>query len=130
MLLFDGTYIVHCIWPGFHQGHIWGGGGVALPDLKRNKIFSIDSATQQLQVQIIIVAMNLFLASHSLCKMEVVSASRSVREPLPYPHTCSGLWPHDPCLPPPPPNKYGPVHEPGISFQKSTPHLKGSICLS
>ena len=42
----------------------WGSEGP--PDLKKKTFFSIDSATQQLQVHIIIVAMDFFLASHSL----------------------------------------------------------------
>ena len=54
----------------------------------------IDSATQQLQVQIIIVAMDLFLASHSLCKMEVVSALSSAREGAhPPPAPSPSQWP-------------------------------------
>ena len=66
----------------------WGGGGGG--GLKRKIFFSIDNATQQLQL------MNLFLASNSLCKMDRGSFSFAPHHPPPR----SGLRPRDMCPPP------------------------------
>ena len=68
--------------------YLGGGGGGGL---KRKIFFSIDNATQQLQL------MNLFLASNSLCKMDQGSFSFAPHHPPPR----SGLRPRDMCPPPP-----------------------------
>ena len=70
---------------GPYLGGGGGGGG-----LKRKNFFSINNATQQLQL------MNLFLASNSLCKMDRGSFSFAPHHPPPR----SGLRPRDMCPPP------------------------------